>query len=124
MKENLTPKQRRAIEALLTSGNVSEAAESAKVSRETIYQWMKKPVFRMALQEGTQEALERLSRSLVSLGDKAVKTLRDALDDGSSNASVRVRAADLVISKVIQIRELIDLEERVSRLEEQNDAKS
>jgi phage terminase small subunit len=120
MRENLTPKQRRAIEALLTTGDVTQAAQEARVSRETIYQWMKRPVFRTALRDGTQQALESLSRSLVGLGDKAVKTLADALEDSAAGPSVRVRAADLVLGRLLQIRELVDLEERVCRLEEQN----
>ena len=120
MIENLTPRQRRAIEALLTTGEISEAAQTAKVSRETLYRWMKRPDFSMALRQGTQDSLEILSRSLVVLSDKAVKTLQFALDDESCGLSVRIRAADLVLGRLLQMRELVDLEERVSRLEAQN----
>jgi len=39
--KDLTPKQRKAIEVLVTSGNVTEASAAAGVSRETIYTWMR-----------------------------------------------------------------------------------
>ena len=117
MMENLTPRQRKAIENLLTTGNIREAADSAKVSRETIYKWMKAPAFRDALKEGSREALERLSRALMSLGDKAVKALEDALDDPESKASAKVRPADVILGRLLQLKELADLEERISALE-------
>jgi len=118
--ENMTPRQRRAIEALLTSGDISEAARTAKVSRETLYRWMKLADFSMALRQGTQASLESLSRSLVALSDKAIKTLQLALEDETCGLSVRIRAADLILGRLLQIRELVDLEERVSHLEAQN----
>jgi hypothetical protein len=125
MMENLTPRQRKAIEILLTSGNIREAAQAAKVSRETIYKWMKAQAFREALKEGSREALERLSRSLMSLGDKAVKALEDALDDPEAKSAAKVRPADVILGRLLQLKELADLEERISALEAaRNDSQS
>lgn len=117
MIKNLTPRQRRAIEALLTSGNVSEAARIAKVSRETLYRWMKQPDFCLTLREGTQDSLENLSRSLVALSEKAIRILQSILDDDYCAQSLQIRAADHVLGRLLQMRELVDLEGRVSQLE-------
>ena len=50
MSENqtLTTKQRKALEALLLTGEPTAAATAAGVHRDTIYRWLKQPVFRDA----------------------------------------------------------------------------
>ena len=116
MSENLTPRQRKAVEALLTCCDTSQAAEAAGVSRETVYRWMREPAFREALQEATREALEGLSRELVRLGVKAVQALVEVLD-GPEAAAARVRAADVILGRLLQARELIDMETRLAELE-------
>jgi phage terminase small subunit len=118
MSENLTPKKQKAIAALLTSWDTTQAAQAAGVSRETIYKWMKEEPFKQALKEGAAVAMEGLSRSLVTLGDKAVKALSDALEgDSPLQAGARVRAADIVLSRLLALRELVDLEARITELE-------
>ena len=117
MSENLTPRKRKAIAALLTTCDTTQAAQVAGVSRVTIYKWMRDQAFKDALKAGAAEALESLSRSLVTLGDKAVKALGAALDDTAAGASVKVRAADVILSRLLQLKELIDLESRVTELE-------
>lgn len=117
MNVKVTPRQRKAIEALLTQGSVKGAAEAAGVSRETIYRWMKRDWFRAALKEAEQVALESLGRALVRLGEKATQTLEEAMD-GAGHESTKVRAADIVLARLLQLRELVDLEARVAALEE------
>ena len=118
MPEKVTPRQRKAIEALLTTATVAEAARVAGVKRQTIYRWMKQDSFRAALAEAEREALESLSRALVRLGDTATKTL-DAAMRGAESESVRVRASDIVLSRLLQLRELVDLHKRVEALEQE-----
>ncbi|MBE3143368.1 MAG: hypothetical protein IMZ61_05515 [Planctomycetes bacterium] len=117
MSENLTPRKRKAIEALLTTCDTTQAAQAAGVSRVTIYKWMRDQAFKDALKAGAAEALESLSRSLVSMGEKAVKTLEEALTYDLKAPGARVRAADVILSRLLQLRELVDLENRVSELE-------
>jgi len=120
LSENLTPKQRKAIETLLTSGSVSEAADLANVSRETLYRWIKQPDFRAELERATTQAIDDLSRSLVALGDLAAATLADAMKNQIHPIATRVRAADVVFSRLLQLRELTSLEQRVTELEERS----
>lgn len=117
MNENLTPKQRRAVEALLTNWDTTQAAQAAGVSRDTLYRWMREERFRAALNDATRQALEGLSRSLIVLGDKAARTLEEALDAFQTPTGAKVRAADIVLSRILQLRELVDLEARVTELE-------
>jgi phage terminase small subunit len=117
MYENLTPKQRKAIETLLTNGDVAEAARAAGVSRNTVYQWFKKPEFTEAMKTSTSQALDDLSRSLLTLGEIAISTLKKAMEDDLTPTSTKVRAADVVFSRLMQFRELVSMEERIRTLE-------
>ena len=114
---SLTPKQRQFIQALLTDGDVAAACETASVGRSTAYRWMQEAAFAAALREAEREALLATSRRLVRLGGKAVQVLEDTLGDHEAPAAVRVRAADSVLTKLLQLRETVDLEERIAALE-------
>lgn len=115
--ENLTLKQRKAVTALLTTPDVTAAAKDAGVSRETVYKWMQLPAFQTALHEAEALALAAVSRRLVTLADIATATLEAAMSDAAIPASTRVRAADAVLARLLQVRELVTLEARVRELE-------
>lgn len=113
----LRPKQRKALEALIISGEVTQAATAAGVSRETVYKWLKEPEFKAALSQAESEAIGNLSRALVMLGEQATETLRAAMSDNEAPAASKVRAADIVLDKLLKLRTLFSLEERITRLE-------
>jgi len=114
--KTLAPAQRKAIEALLTNGNVSAAALEADVGRTTIYRWMKDDFFVSELRIAEQEAVAGLARALAGLGDAAVVALREALAPGEK-MSTRLRAAEIVTDRLLKLRELVTLEERIAALE-------
>lgn len=109
-------KKRKAIEALLTGDTLGRAAEKAGVHRNTVTEWMREPEFIAELQAAESEALGALSRSLVSLAEKATRTLDEVLDGGETDGA-RLRAADIVLGRLLQVRELVDLEKRIDELE-------
>jgi hypothetical protein len=81
----LTPKQRKAVEALLITGDVSAAAKETGVSRESLYRWLKQPVFLQAVREAEAQAIDELSRLLVRLARTAAANLEG--DERSSRPS-------------------------------------
>jgi transposase-like protein len=113
----LTPRQRKAVEALLATGEVAAAAREVGVSRDTLYRWFKQPLFVEAVRETEARALDELSRLLVRLGRTATATLAKAMSDPGTPAATRVRAADVTLSRLLQLRELATLEARVQALE-------
>jgi transposase-like protein len=113
----LTPKQRKAVEALLTTGEVTAAAQAAGVSRETLHRWLKQPLFQAAVRDAEARALDDLSRLLVRLGRTAAATLAKAMSDPTTPWATRVRAADASLGRLLQLRELATLEARVVELE-------
>jgi phage terminase small subunit len=123
MTANLTPRQRRALHELLTSGSVTQAAIEARVSRESVYRWLDLPNFKQALADGESAALESISRALVLSGDLATQTLQDAMSDEKNPPAVKIRAADIVLERLLQLRSLVQLEKRVEELEAANGTK-
>lgn len=113
----LTGKQRQLVQGLLVHGEVTAACKAAGVSRTTAYRWMGQPAFTAALRVADREVLTATSRRLARLGVKAVEVLEETLDDPEAPAAVRVRAADAVLTKLLQIRDAVDLDERLTALE-------
>ena len=113
----LTAKQAAAIEVLLTGGNITQAAEAAGVTRAAVYRWQELPQVKTAMAEAQNSALQRISRALVYQGDTAVKVLNEAMTNPEMPAALRIRAADIIISRIIDIKEMIDFEGRLAELE-------
>lgn len=122
MAGKVTPRQFKAIRALLTDGDVTAAAQAAGVSRKTIYAWLKdNEAFKAALDRAEAAALKALERDLVRLGKAATDTLGEAIAGGNgATMATRVRASDIILGRLLQLREIVDLEERVQALEERN----
>lgn len=113
----LTGKQRKAVEALVATGEVSAAAKEAGISRETLHRWLRQQPFAQAVRDAEAKALDDLSRLLVRMGRTAAATLAKSMSDASVPAATRVRAADVTLSRLLQLRELATLEARVVELE-------
>lgn len=122
-KKSVTPQQRKAIECLLTTGSITEAASAANVNRSTVYKWRKKPEFVDALKEAEAEAVEGLSRQLAGMAEQAAGAFRDALH-GGQDIKVRLRAAESLTDRLLRLRELITLEQRVAALEAAGEVES
>src|SRR5215212_8636214 len=103
--EQLSPKQRKAVEALLTTGEVKAAATEAGVHRDTLHLWLKQPLFLEAVRSAEGEALDELSRLLVRLGRTAVASIAKAMSDPVTPVATRVRAADVALGRLLQLRE-------------------
>ncbi len=113
----LSPKQRRAIRALIESGDMAHAAETVGVGRNTLYRWMRLPAFREALRAAEKIAIESLGRGLVSLADDVLAVWREALTNEDVPWTVRERSANNVAGYLLRYRELITLEDRITDLE-------
>jgi len=113
----LSLKQRKGVEALLTTGEVKAAAAAVGIHRDTLHRWLNEAPFQAAVREAEATALDDLSRVLVGLGRTAVGTLSEAMSEPGTPAATKVRAADVTLSRLLQLRELAQLEARVQALE-------
>jgi hypothetical protein len=115
--KELTPKQTRAISALLTAKDVGTAAREAGIGERTLYTWLDEPAFREELKLAERQAIEAVTRRLAGIATHALTVITNIMADETTPASVRLRAATTILDQMLKIRELADLEERIAALE-------
>ena len=110
-------KMEAAIAALLTQPNVSEAARAVGVSPDTLMRWLKVPAFRDAYREARRGVFQQSVSRLQQGTTQAATALLDIVVDSEAPASVRVWAAEAILSHSAKAIEIEDIEARVSALE-------
>ena len=118
VRETLTPKQERAIAALITSKTLEEAAQRAGVSPRTLYRWQHEdPLFQVEWRSARRAALDAGLAALQSGVGEAVQVLRESLKE--RNPHVRIRAALGLLEHGLAANAQLELEARLKALEEQ-----
>lgn len=118
-EKKLTPRQVKALASYLDTGDVTQASAAGGVNRSTFYRWTNEDsAFQAAITEAEAKALALLSGRLVSLAKKATDTIESVLDSKTATTAQRLRAADIVLSNLLRVRELVVLEGRIKALEE------
>ncbi len=112
-----TPRQRKAIVALLSAKDTKAAAILAGVAPRTLYRWFTEDTFRAALLSAEGAAIDAAARLLIANSDQAVGTLVGLCREARSEA-VKRQAADSILAHLLKLRELRNVEERITRLEE------
>jgi hypothetical protein len=106
-------KMEAAIAAFLIQRNIDEAAKSVGISPNTLLNWMRVPEFQAAYREARRAAY---SQAVAKLQQGATAAATTLLDQGTP-ASVKVRAAECVMTHSAKAIEIEDIEARVSELE-------
>jgi len=114
--DGLSSKQRKAIAALLSSRTIEDAAKAIAITSRTIYRWMESNEFRNALLEAEGLAVDVATRRLIGGNDVALDTLADLMVKAESE-SVRRQAASDWLTHLIKMRELRNIEKRLTALE-------
>jgi hypothetical protein len=104
---------------------LQSAAAAAGMSPRTAYRREREPGYQEALAEIYQGIALRAGTRLTAEADRAVGTLVDLLDE-KHPASVRIRAADLILRHGLRFREGEEAQQRMATIEriaeEQNQA--
>jgi len=114
--KTLTAKQARVIPYLLAAPSLEEGCKRARVSKVTVYRWLKQEIFRHELKRRRDELIERALDSLKANVSKATETLVTLLD--SKSEPIRARAAEDIIEFAQRAIEHEVLEKRIQVLEE------
>lgn len=116
--KKLTTRQARAVAALMTEKSIKAAAAKAQVGERTLHRWLKTDLnFLLAVNEAELMVLTGLTRRLLMLGENAADALAAVFDDKKATVGHRLRAADVVLSNMLRIREMSDHEGRILMLE-------
>lgn len=125
--DGLSAIQTQAIVALMTETSITAAANKVQVTPQTIYRWLNDdPEFMTGLRRAEHRAIETAVRRLASLTNTAVLTLQKTMMAAGDDVSVaaKLRAADIVLSRVLSLRELVGLEDRLAEIEAKIEAVS
>jgi DNA-binding MurR/RpiR family transcriptional regulator len=120
--EKLTPKQERALIALLDCGEIKKASETAGVNESTLWRWLQSPDFQSRYRAARRQLVETAVAQLQSDCTIAARVLREVAEDQQAPASSRVAAAKAILEQSTSAIELMDLQERVERLEQMLEA--
>jgi hypothetical protein len=115
--EKLTPKQERALVALLDCGEIKKAAEIAEVGEVTLWRWLQAPDFQTRYRAARRQLVETAIAQLQSDCTTAARVLREVAEDRQAPASSRVAAARAIIEQSVSAVHLTDLQERLEEVE-------
>ena len=119
----LTPKQEKAITALLTQPTIEAAATSLGINPATVHRWLQEPGFADAYRSARRAAVGQAVTRLQQMSGGAVAVLVQVMADKANPAATRVNAAKTVLEFSFRAVELEDLAERIAALEQQMGAK-
>lgn len=120
---NLEAKHDAVIAALLSTRTVREAAKKCSLSETTLYRLLQDADFKSKFRAARRELVEATTAQLQQDGADAAKALREIVNNKKAPASVRVSAARVILEQGIKAVELVDLSERLDRLEEMERAR-
>lgn len=113
----LTPKQARALSAILTTPTLAAAADACGLSTRTMTNFMNMPHFRQALAQAEAQAMSEAARRLAIDASAAAQTLKDIMADPLAPAAARVNAARAWLALTPEFRRFANFEERLNELE-------
>lgn len=114
--DTISAKQTTAIDCLLASPSVAEAARRANVPLRTLFRWLADDTFKRELDAAQRALISTAARRLAYGLEKSVTTALN-LAELSEDEAVRLRAALAIPTMLRDLREHGDILERVTALE-------
>ncbi len=115
----MTAAQKRALAALIQGPTIEAAAKAANVGYTTLRRWLKdnkdfQTAYRASMSELLEGAENEARRSLSS----ALSVLKEIMEDSGTPPPARIQAARSVLEYGLRLVEAVDIDRRVSDLEE------
>lgn len=105
----MTPKQERALQALLTSRTVKEAAQKAGTTDNTIRRYMKDPAFMAAYKERVSEIMTAATRNLQQNFTAAIDRLGRIVANDEESGTNQIAAARALLDYGLKFTEFNDI---------------
>ncbi len=102
--------------ALACGASVEAAAKQCQVHERTVYRRMEDADFKARLQELRNDMVRRACGTLTAASNEAVRTLLSRQKEATP-AAVRLGAARAILEMGMKLREMVELETRMSELE-------
>lgn len=117
VKREIDPKKAELIEALFTNTNRRVIAEKIGISSATLYRWLADPDVQAALAAAERAVLSESARRLLGLQSSSIDVLVELRNNGKPSDSVRLKAAVAILEIGREMRETLQLEQRLEELE-------
>lgn len=105
----------RVLAALLQHPTVTDAAKASGISERSIFRWLQRKDFMEQYKAAQRAIVDDAISDLQGATKDAVATLRRSLTCGS--ATSEVRAAQIILEQSFKGIEILELQERIERLE-------
>lgn len=103
------------IAALLQGGTITRAAETLGISPRTIYTRMEDVHFRKRYGEARNDILRGAVSNLSGKLAEAVETMGEIMGDTEASHTVRLQAAQAILSNAVKLSATIDHRDTVTR---------
>lgn len=111
-------KAEQAVAGLLRGGTIAQAAAHAGISEGTLKDWLKSAWFQALYQDAKNRLLEGTINRMRTLGEKALRTLEEVMDDEQSPPAARVTAGRALLDLMLKAIETQELAARLDKLEQ------
>ena len=112
----LTHRQQFALQIMVETPSISEAARQSKIARKTLYRWLEDDDFRQELSRLHQEAAELAREETQSLMLQGVAVLAASMKD--PDKAIRLRAARYALTFAHQVAEAEKVKQELHDLQE------
>jgi hypothetical protein len=116
-RQHVTPRQEKAIAALINETTVPRAATAAGVGQRTLHRWLREPAFAAEYRRCRREAFSQAIALTQRYASLAVTTLAKVMDDPAAPHTAKVSAASAMLKFGREGIEMDDLAARVEELE-------
>ena len=113
----MTPKQQKALLALLTSPTREKAAAAAGITSKTLRSYLMDPAFQAEYKKAFSGLVEEATRQAQRSIAPALSTLREIVEDVGENAQARISAARSILEYGLRLTETADILARLDELE-------
>lgn len=118
----MTQKQAAFLKAMLEESTISKAADTAKISRETAYKYLKDPDFKAELDKRRSECLNDTVRFLQSKLTVCSEQLVRIIEDEDTADQVKINAINTVFTNFKSMSETADVIARLEQIEKMMEA--
>lgn len=105
----MTPKQQKALAALLTYPTHEKAAEAAGITSRTLRQYLQDHEFQEAYVAAVRNMVDEATRQAQSSLSPALATLKEITEDTAQTATARIQAARSLLEYGLKLTEITDI---------------
>lgn len=115
--DRMTPKQQKALLALLTNPTKEKAAAAAGITPKTLRSYLADPDFQAEYRKAFSSLVEDATRQAQQAIAPALSTLREVVEDGGESPQFRISAARSILEYSLKLTEQNDILATLQELE-------